>query len=74
MAFADFKGVHFRLQNNKLDDRVALNLVLEEADYAFAGVVWETEVAGVVGRDFDKVEQPAQLRHVQQLFVEVVGE
>ena len=31
-------------------------------------------MAGVVGRDFAKVEHAAQLRHVQQLFVEVVGE
>ena len=30
--------------------------------------------AGVVGRDFAKVEQAAQLRHVQHLFVEVVSE
>ena len=28
----------------------------------------------MVGKDFAKVEQAAQLRHVQQLFVEVVGE
>ena len=74
MAFADFKVVHFRLHSNKLDDRVALSLVLDKADFAFAGVVCETEVARVVGRDFAKDEQPAQLSHVQQLFVEVVVE
>ena len=74
MAFADCKGVHLWLQSNKLDHRVALSLVLEEADFAFVGVVGETEVAGEVGRDFAKVEQAAQLRHVQQLFVEFVGE
>ena len=73
MAFADFKGVHLRLQSIKRDDWVAINLVFEEADFAYIGVVGETEVAGVVGRDFAKVEQAAQLRHVKQLFVKVVN-
>ena len=74
MTFADFKGVHRRLQSNKLDDRITLSLVLEEDYFAFVRVVGETEVANMVGSDFAKIVQAAQLRPVKQLFVEVVNE
>ena len=48
--------------------------MLEEADFAFVGVVWETEVAWVVNKNFAKVEQAAKFRHVKQLYVELVGD
>ena len=74
LAYADFKAVHFRLHCNKLDDQVAFSLVFDEAEFAFVVVVGETKVAELVGKDFAKVNQAAQLRHVLQHFIEVVDE
>ena len=74
LAFAHFEAVHLRLQSDKLDNWVALCLVLEEANLSFVGVVWGAEVAGMIRRDFAKVEQAPNLRRVQQLAVQVTRE
>ena len=49
LALADFETVHLWFQSNKLGDRIALNLVLEKANFSFVWVVRCSEEAWLIG-------------------------